>query len=105
MSYLCRIAAYLGFFGSLIPQFPIYIKVFSGEHEKESILCVGIGKKNLSLAIIVCHHSASLVMPTSDHWDKFFYHTLTLMMDSCNILYQVKMTLTTTELVYSALWQ
>ena len=40
-----------------------------------------MGKKNPSLAITVCHHSASLVMPIGDPRDGFFYPTLTLMID------------------------
>ena len=35
--------------------------------------------ENPSLGITVCHHSASLVMPTGDPRDGFFYPTLTLM--------------------------
>ena len=51
--------------------------------------------KNRSLGITVCHHSASLVMPNGDPRDRFFYPTLTLMMDSYNLpnggLYQGKL--------------
>ena len=36
------------------------------------------GTYNAPLAITVCHHSASLVMPICDPRDKFFYPTLTL---------------------------
>ena len=36
----------------------------------------------MSLAITICHHSASLMMPVSDPQDGFFYPTLTLRMDS-----------------------
>ena len=43
--------------------------------------CEG-GIENLSLVIIVCHHSTSLVMPIGDPRDTFFDPTLTLMMDS-----------------------
>ena len=32
--------------------------------------------------ITVCHHSAHLVMPNGDPGDRFFYSTLTLMIDS-----------------------
>ena len=39
-------------------------------------------EKNPSVGITVCHHSASLVMPNADPLDRFFYPTLTLMMDS-----------------------
>ena len=38
--------------------------------------------ENPTLAITVCHHSASLVMPIGDPRDGFFYPTPTLMMDS-----------------------
>ena len=55
--------------------------ILSGEQENESIIRVRMGK-NTFLAIPVCHHSASLVMPISDSWDGIFYPTLTLMMDS-----------------------
>ena len=55
--------------------------VFNGVHEKEAIICVSVGKKNLSLVITVCHHLASLVMAISDPRYGFFYPTLTLMMD------------------------
>ena len=40
--------------------------------------------------IIVCHHSASLVMPNGDPRNKFFYITLTLMMDLYIICYMYK---------------
>ena len=40
------------------------------------------GIENLSFAITICHHSASLVMPIGDTLDGFFYPTLTLMMDA-----------------------
>ena len=43
-------------------------------------------KKNLSLAITVCHHSASLVMSIGDPRVGFFYPTLTLMMDSFTVI-------------------
>ena len=46
-------------------------KVLSGEHGNESIICVRKGYKNTSLAITICHHSASLVMLISDLWDGF----------------------------------
>ena len=36
------------------------------------------GTYNAPLAITICHHSASLVMPIGDPRDKFFYPTLTL---------------------------
>ena len=39
-------------------------------------------RKNPSLAITVCHHSASLMVPIGDPRDCFFYPTLTLMIDS-----------------------
>ena len=54
----------------------------SGEQEKESIILVRVGSKNLSLRITICHHSASLVMPNGDPRDIFFYSTITLMIDS-----------------------
>ena len=54
----------------------IYFK--SSEQEKESIIRVRIGKKNPSLAITICYHSASLMMPIGDPWDRFFFPTLTL---------------------------
>ena len=40
------------------------------------------GIENLSLKITVCHNSASLMMKISNPWDRFFYPTLKLMMDS-----------------------
>ena len=70
-----RISAYSGTSGSLFQC------VFYSEQEKESI-CVRMGLKNLPLTISLCHHSASLVMPIGDPQDRFFYPTLTLMMDS-----------------------
>ena len=36
----------------------------------------------MSLVITVYHHSVSIVMPNSDPLNRFFYSTLTLMMDS-----------------------
>ena len=44
-------------------------------------MCEG-GIDNQSLGIIVCNHSASLVMPIGDPHDGFFYPNLTLMTDS-----------------------
>ena len=55
-----------------------------GMQEKESIMGVRERQKNPSLAITVWHHSASLMMPESDHRDRFFYLSLTLMIDSYN---------------------
>ena len=40
------------------------------------------GIENPSLAIAICRHSASLVMPIGDPRDGLFYPTLTLMVDS-----------------------
>ena len=56
--------------------------VFNGEQEKESIIRLRIGSKNPSHVITVSHHWPSLVMPIGDLWDRFFYSTLTLMIDS-----------------------
>ena len=58
------------------------IKVLSGEQEKESIIRVRMGMKNLFLAITDCHHLASLVMPIGDPQGGFFYPTIILMIDS-----------------------
>ena len=65
-------------------------EVFSGEQEKESLIHMKMGYKNPSLVITVCRHSASLVMPISDPLDGFFYPTLTLMMDSYNLLVEME---------------
>ena len=73
----CRISAYSGFSGCLFHDFPIKNEVFCGEQEKESIIRVRMGWKNPTLAITVCHHTASLVMPIGDPRDGFFYPTLT----------------------------
>ena len=56
-----------------------------GKQEKESIIRVRVGEKNLSLGITVCHHSASLVMPNGDPRDVFFYYTNTLMIYSFSL--------------------
>ena len=58
-------------------------EVLSDEQEKESIILVRMGKKNLSLSITNCHHWASLVMPISDPWDVFFHPIL---IDSYNAM-------------------
>ena len=76
---LCCVPAYSRTSGSL---FTCKNAVFNGEQEKEPIICVRMGKKNMSLRITVCHHSASLVMPICDPQDGVFYPTLTFMMDS-----------------------
>ena len=44
-----------------------------------------MGSTNLSLVINVCHHSASLMMPTGDPRDRFFYPTSKIKIDSYNI--------------------
>ena len=50
----------------------------NGEQEKESNIGLRSRWKNLSLVITVCHHSASLMMPNGDPWNRFSYLTLTL---------------------------
>ena len=49
-----------------------------------------VGWKNPSLGITVCHHSASLVMPIRDPRDRFFYPTLTLMIDSYILAHRIR---------------
>ena len=50
--------------------------------KKKIIICVIVELKNPSLAITVCHQSSEgLVMPNGDIWDRFFYPSLTLMID------------------------
>ena len=49
--------------------------VLNGEQEKNSIIHVRLGLKNLSLSNTVCHHSAGLMMPISDPQDVFFFLT------------------------------
>ena len=56
--------------------------VSNGEQEKESIIRVRVGKKNPSLWITNCQHSARLVIPNGDLRDGYFYPILTLMIDS-----------------------
>ena len=68
--------------GLLEAYFKINKSKNSDEQEKEFIIRVREGYNNLSLWIPVCHHSACLVMPNGDPWDRFFYPTLTLMIDS-----------------------
>ena len=53
----------------------IFNAVFNSEQEKECFNRVRMGSKNLSLAITVCHHLASLMMPNRDPRDIFFYPT------------------------------
>ena len=81
---LCCIIAYSGTSGSLSLNYKI--EIVDDEQEKESIIRMRMGKKNLSLSITDCHHSASLVMPIRDPQADFFYPTLTLMIDSCNLI-------------------
>ena len=70
--------SYSGISGTLF--FKCKNVVFDGVQEKESIICLRVGKKNLSIAITVCHHLASLIMPIGEPQDGFFY--LSLMIDS-----------------------
>ena len=60
-----------------------HIQDFLGAFFKHKMRHVMVSKKNP--AITVCHHSASLVMPNGDPRDRFFYPTLTLMIDPFNI--------------------
>ena len=57
------------------------IHKYSGEQEKDPLLCEGRIEKS-----VPCNHrllhSASLVMPNGDPRDEFFYPTLTLMIDT-----------------------
>ena len=48
-------------------------------------LCDGQIEKP-SLVITICHRLASLMMLNGDHWDGFFYPTLTLVIDSYILL-------------------
>ena len=66
---LRSIIAYSGTSGSLSLNFKIAI--FDDEQKEESIICVTMGNKNLSLAITDCHHLTSLVMPIGDPQDRF----------------------------------
>ena len=75
----CHITAYYGTSWSLFLNINA---VFNDEQEKESIICVRTGSKNLSCVIAVCHHSPSLLMPNSDPQNRFFYLICTCMMDS-----------------------
>ena len=77
-----RTSAYSGFSGSLFHVFLTQNEVLSGEQKKESISRVMVGWKNPSLVITIWHHSPSLVMSIGNPRDGYFYHTLTLLMDS-----------------------
>ena len=48
----------------------------------------GVIEKSAPLKITVCHHSANLVMRNGEHWNRFFYPTLKLMIDLYNIQYR-----------------
>ena len=68
-------AIFLGIKGAHTSPAPM-----SGPH----YLCEVWIEANPSLAITVCHHSASLVMPNGDPWNGFFlFH---LMMDFALVL-------------------
>ena len=56
-----------------------------GVQEKESIKGVRARQKNPSLMITVWHHLASLVLPDSVPRDRFFYLSLTPMIDPCSL--------------------
>ena len=56
-----------------------------GVQEKESVTGVRARQKNPSLVITVWYHLASLVMPDSEPWDRFFYLHLTPMIDPYNL--------------------
>ena len=68
----------------LVAFFKYEHAVFNGEQESESIIRVGMGKKNPSLEITVCHHSASLLMSNCDPQDGFFYPTLQFLLYTRN---------------------
>ena len=51
-------------------------------NKKKNHLLVRGWDRKMSLMITVCHHLASLVMPISNPRHRFFYTTLTLMVDS-----------------------
>ena len=59
-----------------------YIMCFLGMSKKNPLFVWRWDGKNLSIAITYCHHLASLVMPIGHPWERFFYPTRTLMMDS-----------------------
>ena len=62
--------------------------IINGVQEKESIKRVRMGKNGIEKpcpSIIVCQHSASLLMSNSDPRDYFFHPTLTLTIDSYTI--------------------
>ena len=64
--------------------FKYTIMVFNGEQKRIHYLCED-EIENLYLTINVCHHSSRLMMQNSDHQDRFFYPSLTLMIDSYNM--------------------
>ena len=64
----CLISALSVTSGSL---FKYETMLLNGEQEKESIICVRMGSKNVSLAITDCPHSASLVVPNPHTQDRF----------------------------------
>ena len=81
---------YSGTSGSLFKHKMQYLTVIQ-KREKESIIRARIGKKNPSLVITVWHRWASLVMPNGDPQDRFFYPTLTLVIDFYFLAHQIVM--------------
>ena len=57
-----------------------------GEQEKRIHYLCEDGIEKSVPHVTVCHHSASLVMPISDPRDRFFYPTLTLLIDSYSVI-------------------
>ena len=70
----CRhhVMSHLSIFGNFLKP---YLNYKIGEQEKEYIICY---RNYLSLAITICHHLTSLVMPISDFQGGFFSFLSTL---------------------------
>ena len=82
MASPCVISANSECSGYLFYVFFFSNAVLSGEQKKkELIIPVRVEKKNMFIVITLRHHSTRLVMTICDPRDRFFYPTLTLMMD------------------------
>ena len=81
---ICRISVYSRISGRL---FKVYIKLLYLTVSNETVNYMyedGI-EKIISLAITLCHHSASPMMPIGDLRDCIFYSLFTFMINSYNL--------------------
>ena len=87
MLKLCHhIMLHFRVFRNLWGPFNNYKNAVFNDEQKRSIIFVRMWLNNPSFVFIICHHSASLMVPNGDLRNRRFYPTPTLIMDSYGLI-------------------